>query len=133
MSNRSTKLVLSEHDYKKLSALVASCDLSVVSLLEEEIGKAQILPENEVPEDAVTMHSRVRILDLDSHSETEITLVYPHEADPESQCVSVLAPMGMALIGLRQGQEYEWRMPNGRTKRFLVKAILARARTEDKQ
>lgn len=123
MSNNTTKLVLSENDYKKLSALVASCDLEIISSLEEEIGKARIVPESELPTDAVSMHSKVKILDLDSSHESEITLVYPHEADSENHRVSVLAPMGVALIGLRVGQTYEWRMPNGKTKRFRVNAV----------
>jgi regulator of nucleoside diphosphate kinase len=123
MKNPAPKLVIPEEDYSKLCSLISSSSQGLAAELEEEISRAEVLPLPEVPKDRVVMHSTVTVADLDSGSETGLTLVYPHEAKNGSGQVSVLAPMGIALIGLRQGQEYEWTMPNGRKKRFLVKDV----------
>lgn len=123
MANERPKLMLSEEDYKRLSSLISACQLETAASLEEEVGRAEVMPADKLPSDVVAMDSTVTVADLDSGTEMEVTLVYPHEADMANQKVSVLAPMGVALIGLRCGNEYEWHMPNGKSRRFLVKEI----------
>lgn len=132
MSQIFDRLVLSQEDYRKLSALVAAYRTDLVATLEEEIGKATVLPEGQTAQGIVSMHSKVTVVDLDSGLETQLTLVYPHEAnsanasadaDSTEVKVSILAPMGVALIGLPVGTEYEWAMPGGKQKRFLVKRV----------
>lgn len=59
------------------------------------------------------MYSVVTVFDVTGGSRREVTLVYPHEALPAEGKVSVLAPLGTALLGYRQGDEVEWLMPGG--------------------
>lgn len=124
MLTKAPKLVLSKSDYQKLSALVESQRPELVASLEEEIGRATVLPEGDLPKDVVTMGTQVTARDLDSQTEFEFRLVFPREANVGEGRISVLAPLGVALIGLRIGDEYEYRAPNGRLRRFQVRSIL---------
>jgi regulator of nucleoside diphosphate kinase len=69
------------------------------------------------------MHSRVRLKDLDSGKENVYTLVFPAEADIAQSRISVLAPLGTALLGYRQGDVIRWRVPGG-WRRWKVKEVL---------
>lgn len=122
MPRKDIALLIGQSDYQRLSALVASCHRESVENLEEELGKAAVLDEGALPAGLVRMNSVVTVRDLGTDALLEITLVYPHEANASAGRISVLAPLGMALIGLRVGQRYDWRMPDGRTKEFVVVA-----------
>jgi len=69
------------------------------------------------------MKSRVRVLDLDDICELEYTIVYPHEADYANGKISVLAPIGTALLGYREGDTVEWQVPGGR-RRLKIDAVI---------
>jgi regulator of nucleoside diphosphate kinase len=69
------------------------------------------------------MNSRVRFVDEGSGVESEITLVFPGQADVESNRISVLAPVGSALLGLSVGDTIDWPLPTGRSRRLRVVAI----------
>lgn len=127
MSSAVPNIILSDKDYEKLSALVAACRADSVAFLEEELGRAMVVPDGEVPDDVVTMNSVVRVRDLDSGAEHEYQLVFPHEASLSENRISILASLGVALIGLRAGSRYEWHAPNKRVKQFQVLSIHARA------
>lgn len=122
---KAPRLVLSEDDFKKLSALIASQRSDSVEGLEEEIGRAVVLPEGDVPDDVVSMDSQIRVLDLKSAAEHEYRLVFPHEANASEGRISILAPLGVALIGLRVGDEYEVLAPNDRLRPFRVLSIFS--------
>jgi len=66
-----------------------------------------------VPPDVITMNSRVRLYDLDADEELIFTLVFPEDADPAENKISVLAPIGMAMLGYRVGDTFEWEVPAG--------------------
>lgn len=121
------KIILSDKDYEKLSALAAACRADSVAFLEEELGRAVVVGAEEIPEDTVTMNSIVQVTDLESGAEQEFELVFPHEASVAENRVSVLAPIGVAAIGLRLGAEYEWLSPNRRVKRFRISRIRSAA------
>lgn len=125
MLTKVPKLVLSIEDFKKLSALVASQRAELVEGLEEEIGRAVVLPEGDVPEDVISMDSTVKVRDLDSGAEHEYSLVFPHEANASEGRISILAPLGVALIGLQVNDEYEFFAPNERLRRFRVLSIFS--------
>lgn len=125
MLTKVPKLVLSKEDFKKLSALVASQRPELVEGLEEEIGRAVILPDGDVPEDIVSMDSLVKVRDLDSGAEHEYSLVFPHEANASEGRISILAPLGVALIGLQVNDEYEFLAPNERLRGFRVLSIFS--------
>lgn len=120
MSTQKAQLLISDKDMRALYALLNTRRAEGVSPLEEELSKATILPESDLPADVVSIQSTVRVKDLDSGQETEFQLVFPHEAKVEEKKISILVPMGMAVIGLRAGQTYEWPMPGGKTKHFRV-------------
>jgi regulator of nucleoside diphosphate kinase len=81
--------------------------------LDAELERAFIAERNEVPRDVITMHTRVQVLDLTSSERRELVLVFPWESDPAAGRISVLAPLGTALLGYREGDEVEWIMPGG--------------------
>ena len=91
--------------------------------LVDELNRAIVVPAEEIPADVITMNSRVRLLDLDKGSAAEYTLVYPAEADAAKGKISIVAPIGAAMIGYREGDEIEWDVPGGR-RRFKVEAVL---------
>lgn len=81
--------------------------------LAEELESAEVVEPGEVPEDVVTMRSRVRVLDMVSHQPATYTICHPIEANLESGKLSVLAPIGTALLGYREGDVVEWPVPGG--------------------
>ena len=91
--------------------------------LVDELNRAVVVPPAELPADVITMNSRVRLVDLDSGKTHEYTLVYPNDANYAEGKVSIVAPVGAAMIGYRQGDEFEWELPGGR-RRFRVEAVL---------
>lgn len=89
--------------------------------LESEIGRAQVVDSQQLPPDVVTMHSRALVR---LNGETmEVTLVYPHEADWTQKKLSVLSPVGMALLGYREGDRIEWDVPSGRAAIEIQKVL----------
>lgn len=121
--SRLPSLILTEPDFRKLSALARSMDTPAAQQLEEEITRALVVPQASVPTDVVTMNSRVTFEDLSTGRKTEVTVVYPHEADIEQGKVSILAPMGAALIGLQVGQTINWTLPSGAVRQIRLLSI----------
>ncbi len=117
-------LIISKKDYEKLLPLVNSAGPDVAELLEIELGRATVVEPDQVPNNVVSMNSQVNFLDLDSNKEMSVTLVYPHDSNIEQNKVSVLAPIGAALIGLQVGQTIDWPMPNGKNKRVKVVSVV---------
>ena len=91
--------------------------------LEEELEWAQIVAPQEILGDVVTMNSQARVKDLDSNEEMVFTLVFPAEADYERGRLSVLAPIGTALLGYRAGDTVEWEVPGG-VRRLKIEQVL---------
>src|SRR3569833_4388223 len=81
--------------------------------LRAELERAHILPADELPSDVITLQSQVRVLDLERRRRSEYTLVLPLESDVSARRISVLAPLGTAMLGFREGDEDEWMMPGG--------------------
>lgn len=118
-------IILTEADFRKLLALARSVDSEASALLEEEISRAVVVPPEKFPKDAVAMNSKVKFVDIDTDKESIVTLVYPHEANIEENCISILAPVGIALIGLRVGQNINWPLPNGKEKKLRLVSVEA--------
>ncbi|WIH05616.1 nucleoside diphosphate kinase regulator [Xanthomonas translucens pv. graminis] len=121
-------LIVSSHDLARLEALLESPALRqhpAALALAEELGRATVVAPEQIPADIVAMHSHVECED-ELHGEChQLTLVYPHEADAAQGRVSVLAPVGSALLGLAVGQSIEWQAPGGRPLRLRVLAVQA--------
>jgi regulator of nucleoside diphosphate kinase len=90
--------------------------------LRDELERAIIVGPRDIPPGVITMNSVITVLDLTGGSRREITLVYPHEAEPASGRISVLAPLGTALLGYREGDEVEWLMPGG-IRRLRIESV----------
>lgn len=100
-----------------------------------ELRRARVVPRAEIPPDVVTMNSTVRVRDLETGEVDTYTLVFPHEADIAVNRLSVLAPVGTALLGYRAGDVVEWPVPAG-VARIRIEEVVPRpagprpARTE---
>lgn len=105
-------------DYVRLREIVGDHDLA------NELERAIVVPAERIPRDVVTMNSRLIYADESAGTAREVVLVFPSDADPWSGRVSVLAPVGCALLGLRVGQSIDWNLPNGRRHRLRVERIL---------
>ena len=113
------KIIITAEDYQQLEALLTSnivrlvCGSDRLDELQTELGRAQIMPQDDVPSDVVTMNSTVSLRDLDTDEVETYTLVYPDHADIANHKLSVLAPIGTAILGYRVGDEFRWRVPEG--------------------
>jgi regulator of nucleoside diphosphate kinase len=92
-----------------------------VRTLDAELRRAAIVPAGQVPSDVITMHTKVLLAFDDGEDET-YSLVYPNEADMSENMVSVLSPIGTAILGYRAGDVVEWSVPDG-TVAIHVKSI----------
>jgi regulator of nucleoside diphosphate kinase len=112
-------IVVTDADALRLRGLLAARRASTahdeehLQLLESELERAVLVAREAVPPGVVAMHCDVQVLDLVSGVRREYTLVYPAEANPAAGRISVLAPLGTALLGYREGDELEWQMPGG--------------------
>ncbi len=117
-------ILLTETDYQRLNSLVSG--KRHLEELENEIEGAQIVAPNEIPSDLVTMNTTFRYLNVTDNKTGEMTLVYPQHADSKEKKISVTAPLGSALLGLRVGEEIEWTFPDGQTRELRVMEIISR-------
>ena len=91
--------------------------------LERELGRAEVVGHDAVPPGVVTMNSTVRFAVLPSGVEHRLKLVYPGKATASEDTVSILAPVGSALLGLTEGDEIHWPNPNGGTLHLVVQKV----------
>ena len=99
-------------------------ELPHVRYLDKESARAQVITDPAmIPKDVITMRSRVKIRDTATQATMECTLVYPSERAPEDGRISVLAPLGAAMLGYCVGDTFEVDLPKGRTQ-FLVEALV---------
>ena len=91
--------------------------------LEEELERAETVEPQEVSPDVITMRSKVRLKDLRTGEEVVYSLVFPTEADFSAGKISVLAPVGTAMLGYRRGDVIEWVVPSG-LRRLRVEEVL---------
>ena len=98
-------------------------DRANLDRLQGELDRARIVPATEVPPDVVTMNSAVAVRDADAGTEMTFHLVFPAEADFDRNQISILAPVGMAVLGYRVGDTIEWPVPGG-TKHLEIERVL---------
>jgi len=120
------KIYLTKQDMERLQSLVDSSsgrDRHLADVLEEELGHAIVMPQKKIPPDVVTMNSRLVVEDENTGARREITLVYPNASNAEAGKVSVLAPVGSAVLGLKIGESIEWPLPGKRTTRLRIISV----------
>ncbi|MFG1494665.1 nucleoside diphosphate kinase regulator [Halobacteriovorax sp. ZH4_bin.1] len=121
------KIFITEKDYMRLNNLLNSDyedENNCLENLENEIERANIISDSEVPPDLVTMNSKIEYLDLTTKRSSTITISYPDNANYLEKNISILAPLGCALIGLREGQEILWDFPSGATKKLKIIKVI---------
>ena len=114
-------LLAADHD--RLASLAHAAmhnDPETAEMLAEELERARIINKSQAPKNTVRMRSDVLFQDDTTKEVRRITLVFPDEADIAQNKVSVLTPIGAALIGLRAGQSITWRTRGGKLKRLTV-------------
>jgi regulator of nucleoside diphosphate kinase len=126
---KNRKIYITDFDLQRLRNVLLEAENTgyrgseYLTNLKEELDSAQIVRPTEVPPDVITMNSKVRVADLDRGEEMVFTLVYPQDADIQQDKLSILAPIGTALLGYRVGDQVEYEVPAGVT-RLEVRELL---------
>lgn len=115
-------ITLTETDYQRLNSLLSHH--SNLEDLENEIERAHIMSGSEIPSDLVTMNTTFKYLNVTDNKMGEMTIVYPQNANSEDKKISVTAPLGSALLGLRVGEEIDWKFPDGITRKLKVLEVV---------
>ncbi|RYZ75637.1 MAG: nucleoside diphosphate kinase regulator [Proteobacteria bacterium] len=116
-------VVVTDLDYERLSEIIRRARSEESTFLAEELARAKIVPQKKVSPDIITMNSSVLYFDHESKTEREVKLVYPQDANIEHSRISILAPVGSALLGLKPGSEIQWALPRRSMKRIRVLAV----------
>lgn len=109
-------IIINELDAERLDSLLEKPQYAktpVAEMLNAELDRAEMCSPEEMPANVVSMNSRVKFRDLISLEEFVRTLVYPANLTNSDQQLSVMAPVGAALLGLRVGDTINWDLPNG--------------------
>lgn len=121
-------IVITAVDRDRLRELIRASrdarDRDATQALADELDRAQIVPPERIAGNVVTMNSRIVFEDESTGERHEVSLVYPEESDPAQGRLSVLAPVGTALLGLSAGQTIDWPLPLGELKRYRVVKIV---------
>ena len=131
-------IIVTDADMDRLSRLARALKLSLfrdqlqLERLEQTLESAEVMSLERIPRDVIRMNSRIRVLDFDTRKIELYTLVFPENANISTGWMSVLAPVGIALLGHRQGDVIETKVPGGtrklRVEQVLIRAELARER-----
>ncbi|MFG0260876.1 MAG: nucleoside diphosphate kinase regulator [Novipirellula sp. JB048] len=130
------KILITRSDFDRLDALLesdftrATSDKTSLKDLRGELDAAQIVDSQEVPPDVVTMESVVKLRDLESQETDTYSLVYPEEANMATGKLSILAPIGTAILGCRTGDTVRWKVPSGECE-MRIEEIVSQPERED--
>lgn len=122
------KIYITEYDMERLRKLLkiargcSHYERDDLQELEAELDRGELVASRVVPRDVITMNSTVCLIDLDTTEEMTFTLVFPKDADIDQNKISILAPIGTAMLGYRLGDTIEWEVPAG-LRRLKVKEI----------
>lgn len=120
------EIYITERDMERLRALIeigSRQDAAYLESLEEELARARVIDPKDIPADVVTMNSVVLAKDMNTNEEKAFTLVFPGKANTDENAISILAPVGTALIGCREGDVIDWEVPAGAKKLQIIKVI----------
>lgn len=120
-------ITLTRLDVQRLEKLIDSLDdaLPGVIALQAELDRAEnLVSHEEVSPNIVTMNSRVHCREQSSGKDYHLTLVYPKDANPDEGKISILAPVGSALLGLQTGQHINWPAPGGKTLKLELLEVI---------
>lgn len=112
-------ILMTSYDHERLCELVEDSlrgdiqNRADIVALEQELERAVLVDESEFPTDVVTMNSKLLVIDIESNEELDLCIVFPPAADLAGGRISVLAPVGLAMLGSREGEEIAWKTPRG--------------------
>jgi regulator of nucleoside diphosphate kinase len=124
-------IYITDRDARRLRPLIEAksaakgAEAENLKRLQSELDRAQVVPEHEVPAGVITMNTTVELEDLTDGEVSTFTLVFPEDADVDQGRISILAPLGTAMLGYRVGDEVEWPVPSG-TIRVRVRRLVGR-------
>lgn len=110
---------ITKSDYQLLNSFltnqpsISPADKGCLASLMGELARAQIMDSEAISPNVITLNSKARMTDLASGDVLEFTLVMPDDADVSKGRISILAPLGTAMLGFRSGETFEWMMPGG--------------------
>lgn len=112
------RIIITTHDHKRLIDLIESVSLKnkmpeLAKHLYNELIKAEVVPQERIPANVVTMNSRLFLKETSSERKAELTITYPQDADNLQRKVSIFSPIGVALLGKRVGDVASWHTPKG--------------------
>jgi regulator of nucleoside diphosphate kinase len=111
-------MLITINDYQRLSGLIEFASLKakmpeIVKRLYRQMQGAEMLPQEQMSKNVITMNSRVLLKEMSNGREAEITITYPEHADSKEKKVSVFTPIGIALLGRKVGDVVSWNVPTG--------------------
>lgn len=125
MKTMKRTIYITQADMTRLRKLIESMSSSRDDLqkLSAELNQAEVVAPAEIPNDVITMNSKAQLRDLEDNELMTYTLVFPGKANVDAGMISVLAPIGTAMLGHRVGDEFEWHVPAGPI-RLRVESVL---------
>jgi regulator of nucleoside diphosphate kinase len=121
------EIIVTASDFAELSSVITSAGkVSLrakweLRLLENELRRARIVTPEEVPSDVITINTRAELLNLETGERMQFRLVLPADANINDGKISVLAPLGTAMLGYRVGDEFVWHVPHGLSRLKVIK------------
>ena len=127
---KESNIYITKMDQERLTKLIEitrerdnGVNLEYLKRVEEELDRAEVVVPSDVPPDVITMRSKVRLKDLGTGEEMVYSLVFPTEAKFDEGRISILAPIGTAMLGYQHGDVIEWQVPSG-LRRLKVEEVL---------
>src|SRR4051794_37470696 len=124
---KAKKIHITEYDRERLERLLErppfQASTGYLEGLRSELNRAVVVEPERIPPDVITMNSLASLVEADSAEEESFTLVFPKDADADSGRISVMAPLGTAMLGYRVGDVFEWVVPMGK-KRWRVARVI---------
>lgn len=127
---KETNIYITKPDQERLNHLISIVreregdqNRQYLDSLEEELERGEVVQQKDIPSDVITMRSTVRLKDLETGEKMVYGLVFPTEANYDAGKISVLAPIGTAMLGYRIGDVIEWKVPSG-LRRLKVEEVL---------
>ncbi len=120
-------LLINRLDADRLQRLIDNAtdkDQRVAELLQDELSRGEVVDPEDIPDNVVSMNSQIQFTDLTRNQQMVRTLVYPHSLSTTKDAISIMAPIGASLLGLKVGDTIDWPLPNQQNARLRVDAIL---------
>lgn len=127
-NNERNPVIVTESDFLLLKELMTLVDHTEDEMsFSHELARAIVMKDDAFPSHAIKLHSMVTIIDVETRSVQELSIVLPDEADKSNKRISVLSPLGTALIGFRKKETVYWKSPSGMKAIEIIEVVNVRA------